>query len=74
VVSRELAAPRFYSLCVLGIPFSGMCLVWLGCDGADSLPGGIAVFGARGLSSLLQQLRLCLHALNVVYSVCCGCV
>ena len=74
VVSRELAAPRFGILWLLGVPFSGMCFVWLGCDGADDLPGGMACLGARGLSSPLLLSRLCLPAVKLMCSMYCGCV
>ena len=38
VVSRQFAASRFGSLCVFGIPFSGLWFVWLGYNGTGGLP------------------------------------
>ena len=69
MVSRQLAAPRFGSLYVFGVPFFGPWFAWLGCDGADGLPRGIAFVKARGLSSLLQPLWRGLPAERVVYSI-----
>ena len=74
MVSRQLVAPRFGSLSVFWVPFSGLWLVWLGCDGAGGLPLGIAFVVLQGLSSHMQPLWRGYPAVKVVYSVRCGCV
>ena len=65
------AAPRFCALCLPGFPFYGLCLVWLGCDGAGGLPAGT---GAQGGVCPLPPLHLRLSAERVMKFVCYGCV
>ena len=72
VLSRVFYVPRC-TLCLLGVSFSDIRFVWLGCDMADGLPGGIARLGARDLSSPLPLLRLRLPVVKVIWYVYYGC-
>jgi hypothetical protein len=64
------AAPRFCARYLPGVPYYGLCLVLLGCNGTGGLSARMGALGVVFPLPLLPRLP----AARLMKFVCCGCV